>query len=86
MHPLDSSSWHHLIMGGALILPLFLITGRRFRAICIIFALCAPVMIECIQFVIPSRTCDLTDILVSWAGSIFVLLLFTISSRKGKAS
>jgi len=84
MHPLDGNSWYHFILGGILILPLFLSTGRRARAICIISALTIPILVECVQSVIPSRTCDLTDILVSFVGSLFVLTLFPKRSRKGK--
>ena len=84
MHPLDGNSWYHLILGGILVLPLFLTTGRRARAICAFSALTIPVLVECVQTVIPSRTCDLTDILVSWAGSLFILILFPTRSRKGK--
>lgn len=86
MHPLDGQSWYHFILGGILILPLFLATGRRIRAVCVLSALTIPVLVECVQAFIPSRTCDLTDILVSWAGSLFILILFPTRSRKGKAS
>jgi VanZ family protein len=84
MHPLDGSSWYHFIAGGILILPLFLFTSRRARAICAIGALLIPVLTECLQSFMPSRTCDLTDILVSFAGSLFILTLFPTRSRKGK--
>lgn len=84
MHPLDGNSWQHFVFGAVLILPLYLTLSRRIRAMCIISALGTPVLVECVQAFMPSRTCDLTDILVAYAGSLFILFLFPIRSRKGK--
>jgi len=82
LHPLDGNSWYHLCLGIALMVPLYLTTRRRLRHLCVLSVLLIPILLECAQAFMPSRTCDLTDILVAYSGSLFILTL--LPTRKGR--
>jgi len=83
-YPIDDNSLYHFILGMIMLFPMAIFHIRRsVRTKLYSIAFFIPVIIEVFQIFIPDRTFDLTDILVTYAGSL-VSYMFSFGVPKRK--